>query len=202
MLDATTRLRAAGLRSRHGGPFDFALAAGECLAVTGPSGAGKSLMLRMLADLDPHEGEALLDGQSCAGMSGTDWRRRVVYSAAESGWWLERVGDHFGQLPVELAARLALRPDIFDQPVAACSTGERQRLALLRALAPHSPVLLLDEPTGALDPESVARVELLLRERLEAGAVIVLVTHDPAQAVRLGTMRGYLEQGRLSLPPP
>lgn len=193
------RLRVVGLQSAHAGPFDFALGPGSCLTITGPSGAGKSLMLRMIADLDPHDGDVLLDGRPCTGMPATSWRRQVVYIAAESGWWLDRVGDHFRTPPIELVACLALRRDILKQPVAACSTGERQRLALLRALESQSPVLLLDEPTGALDVDSVARVETLLRVRLAAGVAMVLVTHDPAQAERLGTMRGQLEQGRLSI---
>lgn len=193
------RLRVVGLQSAHAGPFDFALGPGGCLTIAGASGAGKSLMLRMIADLDPHDGDALLDGRPCTGMPASLWRRQVVYAAAESGWWLDRVGDHFRTPPMELVARLALRRDILNQPVAACSTGERQRLALLRALEPQSLVLLLDEPTGALDVDGVARVETLLRERLTAGVAMVLVTHDPAQAERLGTMRGQLEHGRMSI---
>ena len=195
------RLRAAGLQSTRAGPFDFALAPGDCLAITGPSGAGKSLLLRMIADLDPHEGDILLDDRACAAMPAAEWRRQAIYSAAESGWWLDRVGDHFPEQPTQLADALALRPGIFNQPVATCSTGERQRLALLRALGPQSPVLLLDEPTGALDPDGVARAERLLQHRLAAGTTLVLVTHDPAQAERLGTVRGHLNQGRLSLHP-
>lgn len=186
-----------GLRTLHAGPFDFVLAPGDCLAITGPSGAGKSLLLRMIADLDPHEGEILLDGRSFASMSGPDWRSKVVYSAAESGWWLDRVGEHFRERPVQLAAQLGLRPDIFEQAVASCSTGERQRLALLRALEPQPPVLLLDEPTGALDPDGKAQLEALLETQLAAGLTLVLVTHDPAQATRLGTLRGHLTAGRL-----
>ena len=150
------RLRATGLRSARAGPFDFTLAPGDCLAITGLSGAGKSLLLRMIADLDPHEGDILLDDRACAAMPAAEWRRQAIYSAAESGWWLDRVGDHFPEQPTQLADALALRPGIFNQPVATCSTGERQRLALLRALGPQSPVLLLDEPTGALDPDGVA----------------------------------------------
>ncbi len=191
------RLRVIALRTLHAGPFEFVLAPGDCLAITGPSGAGKSLLLRMIADLDPHEGEILLDCRSSVSMSGPEWRSKVVYSAAESGWWLDRVGEHFRERPVQLAAQLGLRPDIFEQAVASCSTGERQRLALLRALEPQPPVLLLDEPTGALDPDGKAQLEALLETQLAAGLTLVLVTHDPAQATRLGTLRGHLTAGRL-----
>jgi putative ABC transport system ATP-binding protein len=181
------RLRAEGLRSAFAGPFDVALRPGDCLAVTGPSGAGKSLFLRMLADLDDHTGEAWLDGAPCSGFAAPDWRRRVAYLAAEPGWWLDRVGDHFTTQPGDLLAELGLTPDILNRPVVLCSTGERQRLALLRTLAQDSPVLLLDEPTGALDVDSIAAVERVLLARLRAGTTVVLVTHNPAQATRLGT---------------
>lgn len=195
------RLSLSGLRSERAGPFDLSLQRGECLAVSGPSGAGKSLMLRMIADLDPNEGEAALDGVSRAAMSAPVWRRQVVYAAAEGGWWEDSVSAHFPRTPVMEALALGLPPDIFGRAVALCSTGERQRLALLRTLALDPPVLLLDEPTGALDPSSVATVEALLHTRLAGGTTLVLVTHDPAQAARLGTLRGELRDGQLTLLP-
>ena len=196
---ASPNLRAVALRSARAGPVDFTLGPGGCLVVTGPSGAGKSLMLRMLADLDPHEGDILLDGVACATMPAWAWRRRVTYCAAESGWWLDRVGEHFAEPPVTAATRLLLRPDIFDQPVAACSTGERQRLALLRALQHDPSVLLLDEPTGALDRAATEAVEAMLAARRAAGMALVVVTHDEAQAERIATMRGRIEAGRFAL---
>jgi ABC-type lipoprotein export system ATPase subunit len=196
---ATPRLRLVGLCCARAGPFDLALPAGACLTITGPSGAGKSLMLRMIADLDPHDGDAWLDGQSCAAMRGHEWRRQVVYGAAEAGWWLDTVGAHFAAIPHQDAAHLGLRADIFGQSVASCSTGERQRLALLRALALRSPVLLLDEPTGALDPQAVTQAETLIRQRLTDGTTVIMVSHDPAQANRLGTVRGHLDGGRLAM---
>ncbi len=88
----------------------------------------------------------------------------------------------------------------FGGEVARLSTGERQRLALVRALVLDSPVLLLDEPTGPLDPESVARVEALLAERLKLGAAMVLVSHDPAQSARLGGRRRVMRERRLEPP--
>ncbi len=151
----------------------------------------------MLADLDPHEGEAWLDGVGRSTLSGPDWRRRVAYAPAEPGWWLDRVGDHFSA-PSQDAARLGLAPGIWDRAVTACSTGERARLALLRALDAGPAVLLLDEPTGALDGDATLAVEALLMERMLAGLGVVLVTHDAAQAERLGTVRRRMVGGMLT----
>ncbi len=193
----TAGLRARGLRHAHAGPFDLDLPPGECLAITGPSGSGKSLLLRMVADLDPHEGDAWLGDVDRNTLSGPDWRRQVLYAPAEPGWWLDRVGDHF-PAPSPDAARLSLPPDIWDRAMAACSTGERARLALLRALAADPAVLLLDEPTGALDHDTTLAVEALLAERMRAGLGLVLVTHDTAQAERLGAMRRRMMGGQLA----
>jgi putative ABC transport system ATP-binding protein len=191
-------LRAVGLSGRLAGPVDFALQGGECLAITGRSGAGKTLLLRMVADLDPHHGEAWLHGVACSAMPAPAWRQRVLYVAAESGWWAPAVSAHFTAPPgAEMLARFGLRADILAASVAACSTGERQRLALLRALALAPAVLLLDEPTGALDRESVAQVEAVLQEYLAVGGAMLLVTHDPGQAERLGSRQCRLQDGVL-----
>ena len=77
------------------------------------------------------------------------------------------------------------------------STGERQRLALLRALTPDTRVLLLDEPTPALDAGSTALVEELLRRQLGQGVTLLLVTHSPAQAYRLASRHLDMQDGRL-----
>jgi putative ABC transport system ATP-binding protein len=184
------RLRVVNLRSHLAGPFDLTVEAGECVAMTGPSGAGKSLFLRMIADLDPSQGEVFLDATERRSLPAPAWRRRVVYSAAEPGWWSESIQDHFHGGGMEfartMAPRLGLASRLLDGPVVRLSTGERQRLALIRALALASPVLLLDEPTGALDEESTQRVEAVLHEHLAAGVTIAMVTHSPAQATRLG----------------
>ncbi len=195
-------LKIEGLRSPLAGPFDFVLEPGRCLAVMGPSGSGKSLFLRMIADLDPHEGEAWLGERARSSMTAPAWRRQVAYVAAESGWWADDVASHFPaerRAPAQaLAARLGLSAELFQAQVARLSTGERQRLALVRALAPEPPVLLLDEPTAALDHDSVGQVEALLKERLAAGAAVVLVTHDAGQAERLGDRRLRMAAGQLS----
>jgi UDP-glucose/iron transport system ATP-binding protein len=190
------------LGSSLAGPFALSLETGSCAAVTGPSGSGKSLFLRMVADLDPNHGEVWLNGRERGAMPAPQWRRQAIYVSAESGWWADRVIDHFSANQrsevASLAARLGLRADILDAPVAQLSTGEKQRLALLRALVLDPPVLLLDEPTGPLDEDSVVRVETLLRERMAGGTAVLLVTHDPAQAARLGQQRYRMQAGRMA----
>jgi ABC-type iron transport system FetAB ATPase subunit len=195
------RLLVKGLRSAFAGPFDLDLGEGGCAAITGPSGSGKSLFLRMIADLDPNQGEVWLDGKARASMAAPQWRKRAIYVSAESGWWADKVVEHFAAHSrsevAGLAARVGLRGDLLEAPVAQLSSGERQRFSLVRALLPSPPVLLLDEPTGPLDEESVVSVEALLRERMAAGTSIVLVTHDSGQAERLGSRRYRMAAGRL-----
>jgi putative ABC transport system ATP-binding protein len=186
-----TSLRVKQLRSAYAGPFELTLEIGACATITGPSGSGKSLFLRMIADLDPNEGEVWLNGRERVSMPAPEWRKQVTYVSAESGWWADMVIEHFpanrrSEIEI-LAARLGLRGELIDAPVAQLSTGEKQRLALVRALLPSPLVLMLDEPTGPLDEDSVARVEALLQERMASGTSILLVTHDSSQAQRLGS---------------
>ncbi len=201
-LSATVLLSARDLRSPFGGPFTFDVHAGECIAIHGPSGAGKSVLLRMLADLDPHDGDALLDGRPASSMSAPDWRAAIVYQAAEPAWWEATAGAHFAAADRDFVgatlAALGLSPALLDTEIERLSTGERQRLALVRSLARRPRVLLLDEPTAALDPDAVARVEALLRARLAAGMAILIVTHAGEQARRLAQRIFRLEQGKLT----
>src|ERR1700736_829082 len=90
-----TGLLVKDLRSAFAGPFELNLGTGACAAITGPSGSGKSLFLRMIADLDPNEGEAWLGERERAAMPAPEWRRQVTYVAAESGWWADTVIEHF-----------------------------------------------------------------------------------------------------------
>lgn len=183
------RLQIKDLRSTLAGPFSFELAAGECLAVLGPSGSGKSLLLRMICDLDPNTGDAYVDGASRAQMSAPEWRAKVVYQPAEAAWWEPTAAEHF-PLPQlarvqELLPQLNLSPSLLDTEVSRLSTGERQRMALIRSLAREPRVLLLDEPTAALDEASIAATETLLQTELRRGLSIILVTHSEQQATRL-----------------
>ncbi len=166
---------------------NFRIDDGECVAVRGASGSGKTLLLRAIADLDPNAGEVMLDDAVRESMPAPDWRRRVVYVAAEPGWWHDTVAEHFDDWGAvrDLATATGLPDDCREWPIARLSTGERQRLGLMRALALARRVLLLDEPTSGLDDEATAAVEGLIRARLDAGASALWVTHDEAQARRL-----------------
>jgi ABC-type iron transport system FetAB ATPase subunit len=192
-------LEVIGLRRLHVGPLSLRVADGECVSVMGASGAGKSVLLRMMADLDPHAGEMRLDGVAASAMPAPDWRAQVTYVAADAGWWAPRVAEHFapGADPARLQ-ELGISAEAFEWSVERLSTGERQRLALLRAIRERTRVLLLDEPTSGLDPENVQRVESLLHGLLEHGLAIVLVTHDRAQARRLASAHWRLADGRIS----
>ena len=199
-----TALAVKKLRSEVAGLFDLNLGAGACAAITGPSGSGKSLFLRMVADLDPNEGKVWLNGTERASITAPEWRRKVTYVSAESGWWADTVIEHFARNKrsevAGLAARLGLHADLLDASIARLSTGEKQRLALVRALLQCPPVLLLDEPTGPLDEESVTKVEAVLRERMATGISVLLVTHDANQAERLGDQRYRMAAGQLEAP--
>ncbi|HUI16351.1 MAG TPA: ABC transporter ATP-binding protein [Alphaproteobacteria bacterium] len=177
----------------------FALADGECVVVSGPSGAGKSLLLRAIADLDPNESEILLDAERREALPAPLWRRRVTYVAAESGWWADAVGAHFAHrdAAAALAQSLGLPAACLDWPVSRLSTGERQRLALVRALVQKPRALLLDEPTSGLDQNAAEAVETLLKAALAHDTAILMVSHDPAQAARLARRQLRVEAGRV-----
>jgi len=167
----------------------FDLQDGECVALQGPSGVGKTLLLRSIADLDPNEGTVRLDGTLREAMPAPAWRKQVTYLAAEPGWWSDSVQEHFTRwdAALPLVTRLGLPDDCGPWPIQRLSTGERQRLGLVRALMLRSRVLLLDEPTSALDSASVAVVEALIAEQIANGTSAIWSTHDNAQARRVGS---------------
>ncbi len=197
---ALARLRIDQLVTRHVGPIDLSIAAAECVCIRGASGSGKTLLLRAIADLDPHHGEVYLDRASCSSLPAPDWRRSVALVMAESQWWSERVGDHFEHgADGGWLEQLALPAAAMTWEVARCSTGERQRLGLLRTLMQAPVVLLLDEPTGNLDQESALRVETLLADyRRQRPAALLWVSHDAGQIGRVAQRCYFLDAGRLS----
>jgi len=180
-------LQIRDLRTNLLKPASLSLSAGECIAIRGSSGAGKTLLLRAIADLDPNEGLVCLDGRDRSTIAGPEWRRLVGYVPAEPGWWADTVGEHFSGWTAALAVvrDLGFPKEAKAWPITRLSTGERLRLALIRALMVRPKVLLLDEPTAALDPASVASVESLIATRIRAGLAALWVTHDAEQAKRI-----------------
>ena len=164
----------------------FSLDKGQVLMVTGQSGVGKSLLLRAIADLDENEGDVRLDNLSRNRLPAPVWRQKVAYLPAESGWWAETVAEHFSDPSsvISLLKKINLPIACMGWEIARLSTGEKQRLALLRALENTPSVLLLDEPTSALDRENTAAVEILLKAWQAKGCILVIVSHDTDQAQR------------------
>jgi len=182
-------LTVEALTFRDRGPYSLCIAGGECLGLVGASGAGKSLLLRAIADLDPHGGRLLLDEMACDQVPAPVWRRQVALLPAESGWWHDRVDEHFqdfASLDPDALARLGFTTDVGGWQVSRLSTGEKQRLAVLRMLENKPRVLLLDEPTASLDAANVTAVEkMLLDYGREKPAAMLWVSHDPDQLARV-----------------
>lgn len=194
-------LSVSALRGHRVGPVTFDLQPGECVAVMGASGAGKTLLLRLLADLDPSEGRMTLGGMERDSMAPSNWRRRVMFVPAVSGWWAATAGEHFAdgtRADAEALCRvLRLPDDIMDRQVGHLSTGEKQRLALIRATLERPDILLLDEPTSGLDPEAALAVETYLAVLLGEGTGVLFVTHDAGQAWRMASRVYQLNGGSL-----
>jgi len=193
----------------------LSVAAGETLALVGPSGSGKTTALKLANRLiDPDSGQVRVFGDAAGGMDAVLLRRRIGYVIQEVGLFphltvarnvgllarLERWPDaRVTQRVRELLGLVGLDPETFAARYPhQLSGGQRQRVGVARALAIDPPLLLLDEPFGALDP--ITRVEMqrefgALERRL--GKAMVLVTHDVREALVLGTRIGLLEGGRL-----
>jgi ABC-type iron transport system FetAB ATPase subunit len=157
---------------------------------------GKTLLLRAIVDLDPHQGEVWLDGIESRSVPPAQWRRRVGLLAADSPWWHATVGEHFAHVSIEELAALGFGHEVLQWQVSRLSSGERQRLALLRLLSRRPQALLLDEPTANLDPESTRRVETLVTQLRNRQSIPVLwVTHDREQGARIASRHLHLAAG-------
>lgn len=170
--------------------------AGQCVCIHGESGSGKTLLLRAIADLDENSGEVELDGLSRNTTPANIWRQQVMYLPAESHWWLEDAGSHFISDNVDFTA-LALPDEITSWSVSRLSTGEKQRLSLLRALDYQPKVLLMDETTANLDDENTHRVEALIRNKLNQGLTVIWVSHSAAQRQRMADSSWQISAGHL-----
>ncbi|WP_299596500.1 ATP-binding cassette domain-containing protein [uncultured Microbulbifer sp.] len=166
--------------------IDLDVGAGEIVCLSGTSGSGKSRLLRAIADLDLHSGTVRLGAIGQSDMPGHRWRSKVMLVPAESAWWHDTVGEHFPERSQEPLQQLGLEAGAFGWPVSRLSSGEKQRLALIRALLRRPAALLLDEPTANLDKDSTERVETWLRDNIRQQQLPTLwVAHHEDQIARV-----------------
>jgi putative ABC transport system ATP-binding protein len=204
-------------------PTDFRLQDGDRVSLTGPSGSGKSVFLRLIALLDrADQGTVSWRGSVVEPATIPAFRRRVAYLPQRAAMFDGTVEQNL-RYPFSLAAYRGMRFDLdvvtrlaahtgrttkfLNRNVMDLSGGESQIVALMRVLQLSPEVLLLDEPTASLDPNSALEVELLVSnwfaqrnsefEKPTARASI-WVSHDPAQATRTGSRHLTMQQGRLS----
>lgn len=217
-----TILSAKGLRFAYPGPVqalagvDFAVRAGEFVFVIGPNGSGKSTLLRLLSGVQvPDAGEARLEGRPLANLAPRERARRIALVpqylpvlpevlvadfvlsgryARVSRWAALSAGDR------EIAARALADCDATElacRGLDELSGGQRQRVLVARAVAQEAAVLLVDEPTNALDPEHQIQVLDLLARLSCAGRAIVVVSHDLNLASQYATRLVLLDEGRV-----
>jgi putative ABC transport system ATP-binding protein len=184
---------------------------GEAVAIQGPSGSGKSTLVRVLSTLlEMDEGSLLLGGRDAHDIAPSQFRTRVAFLAQQPAMFDGTVLANLVAGPQlrgksldsaqarELIAAVGLDESMLAREARTLSGGEKQRVALARALANGPEVLLLDEPTASLDPDSGARIVALLRELHARGLSVVMVTHADEHARALGGTLYRCESGRLS----
>ncbi|MEK6644392.1 MAG: ABC transporter ATP-binding protein [Planctomycetota bacterium] len=197
-------------------PVTLDLRGGECWGLVGPNGAGKSTLLRLLAGLvQPSGGNILLDGASLASLSARDRARRIAFLPQHMPRDLantaldvvlmgrfphRRLGLFESAEDVDIARRSLTLTDaamFADRTLATLSGGEAQRVHLAASLAQAPSILLLDEPTAALDLRHQLTIFTLLRSLAKRdGLAIVVVTHDLNLAARFCTHVLLLDDGR------
>jgi osmoprotectant transport system ATP-binding protein len=189
---------------------------GETLVLLGRSGAGKTTALKLINRLlEPTSGEVLVDGRSTTDWDPIELRRHIGYVIQETGLFphytveqnvavvprLEHwPGERIHTRVEELLSLIGLDPkDFLSRYPHELSGGQRQRVGVARALAADPPILLMDEPFGALDPltrSEVQREFQSLERRI--GKTVVIVTHDISEALLLGTRIALLKSGELA----
>jgi osmoprotectant transport system ATP-binding protein len=188
---------------------------GETLVLLGRSGAGKTTALKLINRLfEPSDGSVLIEGRSTLDWDPIALRRHIGYVIQDTGLFPHYTVEQNISLVPRLEGWSAQRIRSRAQELLALvgldsrqflpryphelSGGQRQRIGVARALAADPPILLMDEPFGALDPLTrmeIRREFLALQERLKK--IIVIVTHDTSEALLLGTRIGLMEDGAL-----
>ena len=194
--------------------LSFTVPAGRICVLVGPSGCGKTTSLKMVNRLiEPTAGAILIDGRDVVDEEPTRLRRSIGYVIQQVGLFPHHtIAENIATVPRLLgwpAARIAARVDELlaliglDQKVgrrypAQLSGGERQRVGVARALAAEPPVLLMDEPFGAVDPIVRERLQLeFLRLHRVQRTTVLFVTHDIDEAITLGDRIAVMRAGRL-----
>jgi osmoprotectant transport system ATP-binding protein len=187
---------------------------GETLVLLGTSGCGKTTTLKMINGLvEPDAGSVEIGGESMAASARHEWRRKIGYVIQDTGlfphytveanvavvprllgWTRERIRKR----TLALLDMLRLPADCLLRYPSQLSGGQRQRVGLARALAANPPVVLMDEPLGALDPITRISIRREFRDLAELRSkTIILVTHDVQEAFELGDRIGLMDGGRL-----
>jgi osmoprotectant transport system ATP-binding protein len=186
--------------------------AGEVCVLVGPSGCGKTTAMRLVNRMiDLTSGEILLDGASVMARRPAELRREIGYVIQQIGLFPHlTIADNIATVPrllgwerhrvaarvSELLELVQLPPELARRYPAQLSGGQRQRVGVARALAVDPPLLLMDEPFGAIDPISRARLQdELLRLQVQVRKTIVFVTHDIDEAIKLGDRIAILREG-------
>jgi osmoprotectant transport system ATP-binding protein len=193
--------------------LSFTVDDGEICVLVGPSGCGKTTSMRMVNRLiEPTKGEILIDGEKNTSMSGTQLRRKIGYAIQQIGLFPHRtIANNVGTVPNlvgwdsdrttsrvdELLDLVGLPPDRYrDRYPAELSGGQQQRVGVARALAADPPIMLMDEPFGAVDPITRDRLQnefLHIQEDIKK--TIVFVTHDIDEAIKMGDKIAILKEG-------
>ncbi|HEX5699691.1 MAG TPA: ABC transporter ATP-binding protein [Rubrobacter sp.] len=193
--------------------LSFEVLEGEICVLVGPSGCGKTTTMRMVNRLiEITEGDIFIDGEPNTAMSATRLRRKIGYAIQQIGLFPHRtIADNIGTVPHllgwnkasirdrvdELLELVGLSPEEYrDRYPAELSGGQQQRVGVARALAADPPIMLMDEPFGAVDPITRERLQdEFLRIQEDIKKTIVFVTHDIDEAIKMGNKIAILKQG-------
>src|SRR6187455_1944777 len=214
-FEHVTKRYDAGAKNTPGAVNDLSLAvpAGKICVLVGPSGCGKTTSLKMVNRLiEPPSGRILIDGEDAAKRDVIELRRSIGYVIQQTGLFPHQtIRENVATVPrllgwskgrqrqraEELLALVGLEPAKYSSRYPSqLSGGERQRVGVARALAADPPILLMDEPFGAVDPIVRERLQNeLLRLQEQLAKTILFVTHDIDEAIKMGDLVGVMQVG-------